>query len=162
MIRSRAMASTPRFLVGIDFSDGSRHALDEARRLAARCHASLTVAHVRPVSDMRAAVAQNRGDLVHARGKVLAGELAKHYEERIAQWVGPSDGERALILSGAPEVVLTKEATRGYTMLVLGTTGLNAVSSLLMGSTVERVISRATVPVLAVPVPRRNTRKSSR
>ena len=156
------MASAPRFLVGIDFSEGSRHALDEARRLAARCRASLTVAHVRPASDIRAAVAENRGDLVHAGGKVLSGHLAEHYAERIAEWVRPSGGERTLILSGAPELMLTREATRGYSLLVLGTTGQNAVSTLLMGSTVERVISRSAVPVLAVPGPRRNARKATR
>ena len=78
MIRSRAMTATARFLVGIDFSPGSRKALAEARRLAAHCGAKITIAHVRPVSDVRAAVSEDRGDLVRAGGRVLAREIDAH------------------------------------------------------------------------------------
>ena len=145
------MPGTPRFLVGIDFSAGSRRALEVARRLATRCGATLTVAHVRPSSDIRAAVQEERGDLVRAGGRVLQGRLASHYTRRLGRWVRTSDGERPLILQGAPDVALTREARRGYTLLVLGATGRNAVSTLLLGATVQRALARATIPVLAVP-----------
>jgi nucleotide-binding universal stress UspA family protein len=150
----RAVPEAPRFLVGIDFSTGSRRALEEARRLASLSGATLTLAHVRPSSDIRAAISEERGDLVRAGGKVLASELTEHYARRIGQWVRDSEGERAVILRGGPDVALTREAQRGYTLLVLGTTGQNAVATLLMGATVERAIARATIPVLAVPTGR--------
>ena len=150
------MAETPRFLVGIDFSAGSRKALVEARRLAARCGALLTLAHVRPFSDVRAAIKEERGDLVRAGGRVLSREIAAHYASRLGGWANEAAGERTLLLRGAPDVALTREARRGYMLLVLGTHGTNVVSEILLGSTVERALARSSIPVLAVPArPRR-------
>ena len=136
----RAVAETPHFLVGIDFSAGSRMALAEARRLASLCGAALTLAHVRPFSDVRAAIVEDRGDLVRAGGRVLAREIAAHYESRLESWARTSEGERAIVLRGAPDVALAREARRGYTLLVLGTRGSNAVATLLLGATAERAI----------------------
>jgi nucleotide-binding universal stress UspA family protein len=145
------MAETPQFLVGIDFSAGSRKALAEARRLAALCGASITLAYVRPFSDVRAAVLEERGDLVRAGGKVLARELAGHFETRLARWVRAAEGERGVVLRGAPDIALTREASRGYSLLVIGTKGSNALATLLLGATVERALARATIPILVVP-----------
>jgi nucleotide-binding universal stress UspA family protein len=152
----RAVPETPRFIVGIDFSAGSRKALDEARRLASLCGATVTVAHVRPASDVRSAVLEDRGDLIRSGGRVLARQLDEHYTDKLAQWV--REGERAIVLRGAPEVALTREAGRGYTLLVLASTGQNAVSNLLMGATTERAVGRSTVPVLIVPTGPRPSR----
>src|SRR5262245_6607116 len=159
MIRSRAMATAARFLVGIDFSDGARHALSEARRLASRCRATLTLAHARPFSDVRAAVLEDRGDLLRAGGRALANEIREHYATRLRSWSNAAAGERILLLRGAPDVALTREARRGYSLLVLGTHGANEVAALFLGSTVERAIARATVPILAVPSPRRSKKR---
>lgn len=156
----RAVAETPRFLVGIDFSPASRRALDEARGLASMCGAAITVAHVRPSSDIRAAIREERGDLVGAGGRVLTRELAEHYARRIAKWTRATEGERGLVLRGTPDVALAQEARRGYTLLVLGTTGQNAVATLLMGATVERAMARATIPVMVVPSSSRGPRRT--
>lgn len=144
-----------RFLVAIDFSPDSRRALAVARALARRSHATLTLVHVRPFSDVRAAVAEERGDLVRAGGRVLAREIAAVYERRLGEWARESDGDRTLLLRGSPEVALTREARRGYALLVMGRRGRNPVSALFLGSTAERVLSRATIPVLIVPRHRR-------
>ena len=48
-------------------------------------------------------------------------------------------------------MALAREGRRGYTLLVLGTRGSNAVATLLLGATAERAIARATIPVLVVP-----------
>jgi nucleotide-binding universal stress UspA family protein len=145
------VSATPRFLVGIDFSPGSRAALNEARRLAALCGASLTLAHVRPSNDVRAAVVEDRGDLIRTGGKVLSSALEEHYERRLAKWARATEGETTLVLRGAPDVALTREARRGYSLLILGTTGQNAVTTLLLGATTERTLARSTIPVMAVP-----------
>jgi len=155
----RGVAETPRFLVGIDFSAGSRKALAEARRLATLCGASLTLAHVRPFSDIRAAVVEERGDLLRGGGRVLARELAAHYESRLGSWARVAEGGRTIILPGAPDVALTREGRRGYTLLVLGTKGSNAVATLFLGATVERTLARSTIPVLAVPLSARAPRR---
>ena len=140
-----------RFLVAIDFSADSRRALEEARAFARRSRATLTLVHVRPSSDVRAAVVEDRGDLVRAGGRVLSRDLAAHYEKRLAAWSSASDGDRTLLLRGSPEVALAREAGRGYALLVLGRRGRNTVSALFIGSTAERVLSRATIPVMIVP-----------
>lgn len=144
-----------RFLVAIDFSADSRRALAVARGLARRSHATLTLVHVRPSSDVRAAVAEERGDLVRAGGKVLAREISAVYARRLEAWARSSDGDRTLLLRGSPEVALTREAGRGYALLVMGRRGRNPVSALFLGSTAERVLSRATIPVMVVPRRRR-------
>jgi len=53
-----------RQLVAVDFSTESLRALRAARGLAARAGGSLTLVHVRPSSDVRAAVLEERGDLL--------------------------------------------------------------------------------------------------
>ena len=154
MIRSRPV-TRPRYLVAIDFSPNSRRALLEARAFARRSEATLTLVHVRPSSDVRAAVSEERGDLVRAGGRVLVSELAALYGERLGSWASEADGERTLLLRGSPEVALTREAARGYSLLVMGRRGRNPVSALLLGSTAERVLARATIPVMIVPRRRR-------
>jgi nucleotide-binding universal stress UspA family protein len=120
------------YLVAADFSPESRHAVVEARALARRTGARITLVHVRPASDVRAAIAEERGDL---------GQVARR-------------GERAIVLSGIPELAICREARRGYDLIVMGKRGRGAVSSLFLGSVAQRVIARSPIPVLVAP-PRR-------
>jgi len=138
--------------VAIDFSPGARRALEAARALARRSGAQLTIAHARPTSDMRAAVGQDRGDLLKPGSGSLSRRLGEHYSLRLADWVRPRRGEEVRLLKGSPDVALTREARRGYDLIVLGSHGLGSVPPPLMGSTVERVLARAPVPVLVVPL----------
>ena len=137
------------YLVATDFSPKSRAVLAEARALARRTGAALTLAHVRPSSDVRAAVAEERGDLLRAPAGTLRSRMAEHYERRLARLV--REGERALVLSGVPELAICREAARGYDLVVMGKRGRGAISSLFLGSVAQRVIARSPVPVLVVP-----------
>jgi Universal stress protein family len=56
-----------RILVGVDFSPESLGALRAARALAAKTAGRVTLTHVRPTSNLRAAIVEDRGDLL--RGK---------------------------------------------------------------------------------------------
>ena len=109
--------------------------------------ASLTIAHVRPSSDLRAAVLEERGDLLRAGRGSLGAAMRAHYLRRIGAVVEADRGERGLILSGASDVALCKEARRGYDLLVMGNRGHGAVSSLFLGSTTQRVLARSPIPV---------------
>ena len=149
------MASDYRYLVATDFSPSSRRALTAARALARRAGASLTIAHVRPGSDLRAAVLEERGDLLRAARGSLGPAMREHYLRRIGAVVEADRGERGLILSGAPDVALCKEARCGYDLLVMGSRGHGAVSSLFLGSTTQRVLARSPIPVVVVPSTRR-------
>ena len=140
--------------MAIDFSPGSRRALETSRALARRTGAALTIAHVRPSSDMRAAIGEERGDLFKPGFGSLSRRLGEHYALRLADWVRPRRGEDVRLLRGAPDVALTREARRGYDLIILGSHGLGIVPAPLMGSTVERVLARTPVPVLVVPFSR--------
>lgn len=137
------------YLVATDFSPKSRAALAAARALARRTGAPLTLAHVRPSSDVRAAVAEERGDLLRAPAGTLRSRLAGHYERRLGRLV--REGERALVLAGVPELAICREAARGYDLVVMGKRGRGAISSLFLGSVAQRVLARCPVPVLVVP-----------
>jgi len=148
MIDSRAMSRPLRFLVGVDFSLSSRRALAVARSLAERSGASLTIAHVRPFSDVRAAVALDRGDLLKIGGRTLSSRIRAIYEQKLAALA--RKGETTLLLAGAPDVALGRQARHGFDLLVLGRRG-GGLRSVLPGSNALRTMAGCRVPVLIVP-----------
>jgi len=149
MIASGAMPRSPRYLVGVDFSPGSLRALDAARKLARRTGAEITVAHVRPLSDVRAAVVEEKGELLRGTSRALTREIARHYAEKLDGIA--REGERVRLLRGAPDFALAAEARRGYDLVVLGRGGRGGVEPVFLGSTLTRAIARSRVPVLTVP-----------
>jgi nucleotide-binding universal stress UspA family protein len=149
------MATDDRYLAATDFSPASRRALVAARALARRAGASLTIVHVRPTSDLRAAVVEDRGDLLRSPRGSLRSAMTDHYRRRIAALIEPGRGERPVIVSGTPDMALCREARRGYDLLIMGNRGHGAVSSLFLGSTTQRVLARSPIPVVVVPSRRR-------
>ena len=148
MIGSAPMRRPLRFLVGVDFSPESRKALAFARELAARSGAELTIAHVRPFSDVRAAVTLERGDLLRSRSRSLAGEIRDLYIRQLSSLA--REGERVLLLKGASDIALGRQARRGYDLLIIGRHG-RGVGSILPGSTALRSLAGTKVPLLIVP-----------
>lgn len=144
-----------RYLVATDFSPASGHALIAARALARQTGASLTIAHVRPTSDVRAAVYEERGDLLRSPAGTLREAMAEHYARRLRALAAARAGERTLLLAGAPDLALCREADRGYSLVVVGNRGRGALSSLFLGTTAQRVLARSPIPVLVAPSRRR-------
>jgi nucleotide-binding universal stress UspA family protein len=149
MIGSAPMRRPLRFLVGVDFSPESRKALAFARELAGRSGAELTIAHVRPFSDVRAAVTLERGDLLRSRSRSLSVTIRDLYVRQLSSLA--REGERVLLLKGASDVALGKETRRGYDLLILGRHG-RGVRSVLPGSTALRTLASTKVPILIVPL----------
>ena len=150
------MVSPLRLFVGVDFSPESLAALRAARRLTARTEGELTLAHVRPSSDVRAAVAEERGDLLRLPPGGLARAMAAHYEKRLGKLARPGDRESVRLLRGDPARELCREAEKGYDLLVMGTRGRGLGTAFLLGSTVQEVLHRAPVPVVVVRARRRS------
>jgi len=142
--RSRAL----RFLVAIDFSPESKLAYEVARDLAARTGASLTLAHVRPYSDVGAAVAEDRGDLVKKKTRALAAGLRTHYAERFCSIARGTGKVRHLLLRGKPSLELRREARKGYDLLVIGSRGRGRIAAALLGSTVRELLASCPIPVV--------------
>ncbi|HEY6146634.1 MAG TPA: universal stress protein [Thermoanaerobaculia bacterium] len=139
-----------RLLVAVDFSPEALNALRVARDLASRMGGTLTVAHVRPLANARAAVVEERGDLLRAPARTLKDTIAAHYEERLRSVVRADAGESFRLLRGKPSLELCREARRGYDLLVMGSRGRGRVAASLLGSTVQEVLARPPVPVVVV------------
>jgi nucleotide-binding universal stress UspA family protein len=142
-----------RLLVAIDFSRESRAALRAARDLVKRAGGNVTIAHVRPLSDVRAAVREERGDLLTAGPPNLSRGIADHFRTLLGKTVGPNEHSR--LLRGDPARELRREATRGYDYLVMGTHGRGRGGTFLLGSTVQKVLVRTPIPIIVVPAGRR-------
>ena len=136
-------------LVPVDFSPASRKALREAGRLADAMVASLTLIHVRPISDVAAAIAEGREDLLVGDGRALRAALKRHYAERLAGLATRSGAVEARLASGRASREILK-ASRGFDLVVMGRTGRGGVSRLL-GGTTGKVLSGSSVPVVVVP-----------
>ena len=137
-----------RILVGVDFSRESLGALRVARALAAKAGGHITLAHVRPTSNTRAAVVEDRGDLLRRPAAALSAAMADHYERRLARLRLRGSNEDVLLLRGAAAPALCRRAGRGYDLLVLGERGRGRVAAFLLGSTVQETIARSPIPVM--------------
>jgi nucleotide-binding universal stress UspA family protein len=138
-----------RMLVAIDFSPHSERALRAARKLKQRAGGTLTLLHVRPSSDVRAAVVEERGDLVNS--PELRRGMLEHYRDRLDPIVRGRPDEVWKIRTGRAAVELAREAARGYDIIVAGPRGAGAAVRVLLGSTVQELLQRAPIPVLVVP-----------
>lgn len=135
----------------MDFSAESRAALRAARDLARRADGELTIAHVRATSDVRAAVIEERGDLIRLPAGGIARGIATHYDAVLGKLARKAEGETVRLLRGEPARELCRAAARGYDVLVMGSRGRGAAARFLLGSTVQEVLTRSPIPVLVNP-----------
>ncbi|MBK9064875.1 MAG: universal stress protein [Acidobacteria bacterium] len=143
----RSPAST--LLVPVDFSPASLKAVREAGRLADAMVASVTLLHVRPVSDVAAAIAEGREDLLKGTSRALSAALRRHYTEKLEALAARSGAAEARLASGRASREIVR-AARGFDLVVMGRTGRGGVSGLL-GGTTGKVLAGSPVPVVVVP-----------
>jgi nucleotide-binding universal stress UspA family protein len=134
----------------IDFSACSRRALRYAGALASHFGARLSVIHVvDPMLAGAAAIHQ-----VDVLGDEARAELRAFVAEEIAL-PGPIN---LTIVKGAPEREIVRYAVgERADLIVMGTHGLTGLPRAFFGSTARSVLRRASVPVLAVPLPERRS-----
>jgi nucleotide-binding universal stress UspA family protein len=148
-VKIAQVAAPLRILVGVDFSRESLRALRASRALITRCGGSLIVLHVRPASDVRAAVVEERGDLLSRRGVRLRETIAAHYGKRLTA-LARRRGESWKILKGRAADQIVREAKRGHHLVAVGSRGRGGVSRLVLGSTVQELLRRSPISVLVV------------
>jgi nucleotide-binding universal stress UspA family protein len=143
-------------LCPVDFSDHSRAALQYAARIAADSGARLTALFVSDplLVEAAAAAAYDKGALE----RTSEGELGEFISRTMARAGGPKD-VACFVVPGNPAVEILKAARRmPADLIVIGTQGLSGAGKLFFGSTTERILRQATVPVLAIPPwPRRRS-----
>ena len=136
-------------LCATDFSRASRPAFARALALAKRDGARLVLLHVMmPPSPFL-------GDELPASYVELAVRARRLVERRLAELVAEARkaGVRveAVFTEGVPsEEILRAARRRQADMIVIGTHGRTGLGRIFMGSVAERVLQRATVPVLTV------------
>ncbi len=141
-------------LAPTDFSEGSRQALEYAVGLATQFGARLWVLHIGALVDDETPTHHSaRRDIYHKAREQKQRIGRARMDELIAdlQAAHPELPLDTLVRDGTPyEVICNTADELGADMIVMGTSGLTGLSHFLIGSTAERVVRGARVPVLTV------------
>jgi nucleotide-binding universal stress UspA family protein len=140
-------------LFATDFSDNSAHAFEYALAFARKFDARLLIIHVinEPV-DLRGFY------VPHVSFENLEKEIEEGAEKMMQKFCDDaikdfSNYETAIVAGIPYEEILKKAADEKVSLLVMGTQGRSGIDHLLFGSTAERVVRKATCPVLTVRLP---------
>lgn len=133
-----------RIIVGVDFSDASRSALNQAAAWAQRLAKPLVVVHVlQPPAPMlpEAQIALPDPAWLQA--------MEDHAREHLQQWTVALPDAAIEVRWGSPAEELVAMADSG-SMLVVAQVGHSGIERLLFGSTAARVVKHAPCDVLVV------------
>lgn len=139
-------------LVAIDLSDCWQGTLEYARSMASLVHAHLHVLHVVPDATRESWSAEAVGLNLDALTSEWVHDADLH-TERIVKTLrpGPVSVTPIVRLGTVAEQILAYTAEHHMDLIVLGRPCHGAVARALRGSTVDRVIRKATCPVMTVP-----------
>lgn len=143
------MGSAKKILCPVDFSPGSEHAVTKASELASALGAELELMHayqlpVLALPDSSITVSPTYVAELTTRAQQ---ELDKHVEGLKQKGITAS----TRLTEGNPaEAIVERAKEIDATMIVMGTHGRSGFRRFLLGSTAERVVRTATVPVLTV------------
>jgi nucleotide-binding universal stress UspA family protein len=145
------MINIKRILVPTDFSEPGKTALTYAVAFADQFGAAVDLMHViepvppgallsyQPMEELR----QNMHDAAE-----------KEMEELHSQWEDYAFPVNRIIVDGHPFVEIIRHAKESNAdMIVMGTHGRGAIAHMLLGSVAERVVRKASCPVLTVRHP---------
>jgi nucleotide-binding universal stress UspA family protein len=155
------MATLKRILVPVDFSDCSRDALRRADELGKTFGAKVDVVHVWQAPAFISPEAMV--GVTPQQGQTLAQLAEQQAEKSLQSFVAHARNagvhiDSARTCNGEPAHAIVDEAEHGdYDLIAMGTHGRTGLSQLLLGSVAEKVVRRATRPVMTVrsaPLPR--------
>ena len=143
-------------LCPIDFSEGSRHALDHAVAIARWQEARLTVLYVQKtavpaygapyvgwegIQPIILTVAEREGLLRRLDAEVAEDRVKAHLHiEAVLDEA-----------SNVPEAIVSRAHSTAVDLIVIGTHGRTGFERLLLGSVAEKVLRKAGCPVVTVP-----------
>ena len=133
-----------RVLVGVDFSEASKLALQRAAGWAARMEVPLVALHVMQPPAPMLPEAQ-----IALPDPAWLNSLEQHAREQLEAVLGGVTGARGLVRWGSPAEELVREADP-RTLLVVAQVGHSTLERLLFGSTAARVVRHALCDVLVV------------
>jgi len=143
------MTAIKRILCPVDFSEFSRHALDSAVAIARQQQATVMALHVvPPLQTVYPAV----GVSAYVPYVYSAGEL-QEFQQALERFVATVDHPVTAVSVEALVVdEILKRADEWHAdLIVMGTHGRSGFDRLVLGSVAERVLVKATCPVLTIP-----------
>lgn len=147
------MIEVRRVLCPVDFSDFSRRALDHAIAVARWYKARLSVLHVYhvPVADMALSPLPAPASMA---GFILSPADRERLMRELKAFVPPETSKTVPVECRVAEghvasEILAEASTADF--VVLGTHGRSGFERLMLGSVAEKVLRRATCPVLTIP-----------
>ena len=153
------MVPLTRILCPIDFSDASRHAIDHALAVARWYEASIVGLHVfnpayAPVGGI--GLPQDGGTVFARPG--ASPRLQLQLDDAFAAAVAAGVQVETVVEEGSPSAQILSGIRRYRAdLVVMGTHGVSGFERLLLGSVTEKVVRKASCPVLTVP-PRAQSR----
>jgi nucleotide-binding universal stress UspA family protein len=139
-------------LCPIDFSEYSRHALDHAVALARRYESAVTVLYVFPTVPVAAYAPGMPGFDPIVLTPPLREQLLVDMKGFIETESAPGVSIAPMIREGDPVGEILSQATDMKAgLLVMGTHGRSGFERLLLGSVTEKILRKASCPVLTVP-----------
>jgi nucleotide-binding universal stress UspA family protein len=141
-----------RILMATDFSEYSRRAMQYALSLAERMGASIDLLHVwEPPAHLDSeGMVMASGEpwsQVESSGLAQAGQLLQAWSEHYHSGSVPL---RVHLERGSAADTILRVSNTGYDLVVMGTHGRTGLARLFMGSVAQKVVARATCPVLTV------------
>ena len=149
-----------RILVPLDFSAGSRRALDYAAGMARQFDASLHLVHVCEVPTMMTG-SMDAYAIAYTDWSQRLGEEAERELVKITASVKARKVTTEVLFGNAARAIVEAAETHAADLIVMGTHGHGAVMHLMMGNVAERVVRTAPCPVLTVREPRGRELKKS-
>jgi nucleotide-binding universal stress UspA family protein len=161
-VREQTAERTPairRILSPVDYSQGSRRALDYASTIARAFRAELDVVHVwdRPSYVAEDVIVHAPDVTQRSLGDLIRENAERQMNDFLASHSGAkNEGSRQFpphrLLSGEPASTLIGELDKGeYDLVVLGTHGRTGLKRFLLGSIAEKLVRYSPVPVITVP-----------
>jgi universal stress protein A len=150
------MPRLKKILVPVDYSDGSRVAMEYALFLAERFDAEIEILHVAeiPEGEEHTVVKPDTGE-EELLSELIMQQAMKAETEFLAPFVRDATIpiKRSLLKGRPGKVIVEAAADRGTDLIVMGTHGRSGFDRLIMGSVTERVLRSAPCPVVVVRYP---------
>ena len=141
------MVEVKKIVIPVDFTSTMHKVVDYATSIAEQLGAEIAFFHV--INDFQGYDMM----LVHPSFEVMKEDLQKNYEERMAALVEDYKdfkyGVSGKIVTGdAAEEIVKFAQEQQADLIIIGTHGTKGLERVLMGSTAEKVVKKATCPTL--------------
>ena len=138
-----------KILVATDTSEYSKKALVAAIDLAKEFDAQIELFHVIDYPAMYGGLSLSVDTYVLSDGKQA--ELSAHVMESTLKGIdtkGVAIEKKSVM--GNPAVEIVAESAKGFDLIVIGTSGHSPLGGAIIGSVTQKVVGKASCPVLAV------------